>query len=166
MITCSQSTHTHPTKFQLHKFLRKVWRKGTRSRPDYRPRRQFEHSGYVGSNQFLAAIYSRASKVKIIFVTRVTRIENVRDILDGLLQDHLDSHLAKELRSLLSRVIHMHLTWTSNFAVTRSCTELAVFGTPSTQPPSGHGRPKVHLNIDQVELLGQLDILGTKWQLH
>lgn len=46
----------------------------------------------------------------------------------------------------------MQLTWISNYSVTRSCTEPVVVGS-SSRSTHGRGCPKVHLNMDQVELL-------------
>lgn len=80
-----------------------------------------------------------------------TRMESICSFLNQLLQDCPDGRLAEELHSLHSRTIHMQLTWTSNFAVASSCTEPVIIGHPTHS--GGRGRPKVHLNIDQIELL-------------
>ena len=82
----------------------------------------------------------------------VMQIERIRGLVDELLRECREDSLADQLHCLQSRVTNLQSSWISNFAVTKSCTQLASIE-QNTEHPGGSGRPRVHINMDLVELL-------------
>ena len=83
----------------------------------------------------------------------ITQLEIVIGVLDEMLQNnsYIDD---TEIVSLRSRAIHMQYLWTGNLA-TPTCTQriVGINGPLIYEHSTGPGRPKIKVNLDQVELL-------------
>ena len=85
----------------------------------------------------------------------IGRIEGVMDGIDELVggYGHVDSNCTQRLLSLRGRLSRMLLAWRSN--VVQQCS-IATAGSGAAievRDTTARGRPKVYINVDQVELL-------------
>ncbi len=84
----------------------------------------------------------------------VTQLERILDILDEVLQDQSSVINATSIGCLRERVAGLHYTWSSRLIISTSCTE-PIRGACDVMSynSSTRGRPKMGINMDQVELL-------------
>ncbi len=85
---------------------------------------------------------------------RNTQAEQMSHILDWILQHCTDSDCLRRATTLRQSNSRLLLLWQDNF-VLGSCTEAchAIRGAGMVNAPTGVGRPRVVLNMDQVDLL-------------
>lgn len=85
----------------------------------------------------------------------ITQLENIINFLNTTLRDRIS--VSPSVRTLRDRAIHLHYTWTNVSIISSTCTE-PVRGacdvlTVDHLSSRNRGRPKLRVNLDQVELL-------------
>ena len=86
------------------------------------------------------------------------QLESIVQFLNTILQD--GSVATPRVRALRDRAVSLHFTWTNQSVVSSTCTGSVRRACSVVPDGSSRGRPKLRINLDQVELLRSAGLGG------